>query len=266
VPSYYARKAEREVQGRRSTINTNHLAGHSSTPSSAAASPALAMVTPPEAPHVPPISVNSEIKLDNPILLATRADFDDLCDAQLPCYALACSSVLISLHSALSFDIPSVATNSFAGQSPTSSADPTLPVPSMPSTTLHEGTTTPAAPSTTSGAPLTDGETTFVVLNFSTPHAIIEQLLVDPILDFSLSRDVLLDVPCDKDDLSDNSSIVHVLKSHICTEIKHVIHIANTTDERQLQCSIHTLGYIEFDILCNLDCLEEQFFKYADLP
>jgi hypothetical protein len=35
VPSYYARKAEREVQGRRSTTNTNHLAGHSSTPSSA---------------------------------------------------------------------------------------------------------------------------------------------------------------------------------------------------------------------------------------
>jgi hypothetical protein len=35
VPSYYARKAEREVQGRRSMTNTNHLVGHSSTPSSA---------------------------------------------------------------------------------------------------------------------------------------------------------------------------------------------------------------------------------------
>jgi hypothetical protein len=32
VPSYYARKAEREVQGCCSTINTNNLAGHSSTP------------------------------------------------------------------------------------------------------------------------------------------------------------------------------------------------------------------------------------------
>jgi hypothetical protein len=139
-------------------------------------------------------------------------------------------------------------------------------MPSMPSTTPREGTTTPAAPSTTGGAPLTDGETTSAMLNFSTPHAIIEQLLVDPILDFSLSRDALLDVPCDKDDLSDNSSVVHVLKSHTCAKIKHVIHIANSTDERQLQCSIHTLGYIEFDILCNLDCLEEQLFKYVDLP
>jgi hypothetical protein len=26
------------------------------------------------------------------------------------------------------------------------------------------------------------------------------------------------------------------------------------------------LGYIEFDDLCNLDCLEERFFAHADLP
>jgi hypothetical protein len=78
---------------------------------------------------------------------------------------------------------------------------------------------------------------------------------VDPILYFSLSCDALLDVPCDEDDLSDNSYVVYVLKSHTCAEIKHVIHIANTINEHQLQCSIHTSGYIEFDILCNLDCL-----------
>jgi hypothetical protein len=83
----------------------------------------------------------------------------------------------------------------------------------------------------------------------------------------------LLDVSCDKDDLADNASVVHVLNSHTCAEIKHTlgehhgeIHIPNTTDERQLECSIHTLGYIEFDILCSLDCLEEQLFKYADMP
>lgn len=81
-----------------------------------------------------------------------------------------------------------------------------------------------------------------------------------------MSRDDLLDVPCGKDDLSDNASVVHVLKSHTCAEIEHVIHIANMTDERQLQSSLHTLGYIEFDILCNLDCLEEKLFKYAYLP
>jgi hypothetical protein len=47
MPSYYARKAKREVQGHRSTTNTNHLAGPSSTPSFAAASAAIAMVFPP---------------------------------------------------------------------------------------------------------------------------------------------------------------------------------------------------------------------------
>jgi hypothetical protein len=146
------------------------------------------MVNPPsEAPHIPPTSVNSGIKSDNPVLLATNADFDDLCDAQMPCYALACSSVLVSLDSAPSLDIPHVAANSFVGQRPASSADPTLPVTSTPSTTLCEGTTTRAAPSTIGGAPLTDGETSSDVLIFSTPHAIIEQLLVDPILDFSLT-------------------------------------------------------------------------------
>jgi hypothetical protein len=88
---------------------------------------------------------------------------------------------------------------------------------------------------------------------------------VEPSLDLSFPYDDLLDVSCDKDDLADNASIVHVLNSHTCAEIKHVIHIDNTTEERQLQCSIHTLGYIEFDILCNLDCLEEQLFKYADM-
>jgi hypothetical protein len=102
VPSYYAHKAEREVQGRHSTINTIHLAGHSSTPSSAVASPALAMVTPPlEAPHIPPTSINSEILSDNPVLLATRADFDDFCDASCPAMhfpALVCSFRLIVCH------------------------------------------------------------------------------------------------------------------------------------------------------------------------
>jgi hypothetical protein len=29
---------------------------------------------------------------------------------------------------------------------------------------------------------------------------------------------------------------------------------------------LHTLGHIEFDDLCNLDCLEPRIFAYADLP
>ena len=39
------------------------------------------------------------------------------------------------------------------------------------------------------GATLTEGENCFNVLNFSTNHAVIEQLLVEPSLDLSLSHD-----------------------------------------------------------------------------
>ena len=54
----------------------------------------------------PATPVNSEIKLNALVLLATRADFDALRDANLPCYALVCSSMLVSLDDAPSLDIP----------------------------------------------------------------------------------------------------------------------------------------------------------------
>ena len=116
------------------------------------------------------------------------------------------------------------------------------------------------------GATLTEGEKCFNVLNSSTNHAIIEQLLVEPSLDLSLSHDNLLDVPCDKDELVEDASVLHVLEPVTCAKNKHVIHIATKTDEFKLLSSLYTLGYIEFDVLCNLDCLEESLFKYADLP
>jgi hypothetical protein len=49
--------------------------------------------------------------LNAPVLPATRADFDDLCDAQLPCYALVCSSLLVSLDDAPSLDVPPIIAN-----------------------------------------------------------------------------------------------------------------------------------------------------------
>ena len=109
------------------------------------------------------------------------------------------------------------------------------------------------------------GENCFNILNVSTNHAIIEQLLVEPSLDLSLSHDNLLEVPCDKDELVDDASVLHVLEPVTCAENKHVIHIATKTDEFKLLSSLHTLGYIEFDVLCNIYCLEESLFKYADL-
>jgi hypothetical protein len=46
--------------------------------------------------------------LNAPVLLATHADFDDIREGHLPCYALICSRVLISLAGAPSLDIPPV--------------------------------------------------------------------------------------------------------------------------------------------------------------
>ncbi|WVZ80713.1 hypothetical protein U9M48_028170 [Paspalum notatum var. saurae] len=54
----------------------------------------------------PSTPVNAEIKLHAPVLLATHADFDDLRDTHLPCYALVCSSMLVSLDAAPPLDIP----------------------------------------------------------------------------------------------------------------------------------------------------------------
>ena len=97
------------------------------------------------------------------------------------------------------------------------------------------------------------------MLNFSTNHAMIEQILVEPSLDLPLSQDDLLDLPCDKDELVDNGSVLHVLES--TTYAENVIHIATKTDELKQLSSLHTLGYIEFDVLCNLDCLEESLLN-----
>jgi hypothetical protein len=111
------------------------------------------------------------------------------------------------------------------------------------------------------------------VLNFSTTHAIIEQLLVESSLDSCLSQHDLLPIPCDKDKFCDNAYAVPtnnhaicVLEPNTCAESKHVIHIASDKDVLQLLSSLINLGYIEFDILCNLNCLEERLFGYADLP
>ena len=89
---------------------------------------------------------------------------------------------------------------------------------------------------------------------------------MEPSLDLSLSHDNLLDVPCDKDELVEDASVLHVLEPVTYAENKHVIHIATKIDEFKRLPFLHTLGYIEFDVLCNLDCLEESLFKYADLP
>ncbi|RLN41782.1 hypothetical protein C2845_PM01G37200 [Panicum miliaceum] len=76
---------------------------------------------------------------------------------------------------------------------------------------LHNAPITPTANTGNAhGATLTEGENCLNVLNFSTNHAIVKQLLVEPSLDLSLSQDDLLDVPCAKDELVDNAPVLHV--------------------------------------------------------
>ena len=55
---------------------------------------------------------------------------------------------------------------------------------------------------------LTEGESSLDVLNFSTNHAMIKQILVEPSLDLPLPQDDLLDVPYDKDDTHDDISVI----------------------------------------------------------
>jgi hypothetical protein len=43
-------------------------------------------------------------------LLATKSDFDDVCDDNLPAYALVCSHMLFSLDDAPSLEIPPAVT------------------------------------------------------------------------------------------------------------------------------------------------------------
>jgi hypothetical protein len=78
---------------------------------------------------------------------------------------------------------------------------------------------------------------------------------MEPSLDLSLSHGDLLDVSCDKDAWCGTTSILHA-----SAENKLVMHVASKSDELHLLSSMHTLGYIEFDDLCNLDCLEERIF------
>jgi hypothetical protein len=54
--------------------------------------------------------IQNKIKLKAPILLATKSDFDDVRDDNLPCYALVCSHMLFSLVDAPSLDIPPAVT------------------------------------------------------------------------------------------------------------------------------------------------------------
>jgi len=90
---------------------------------------------------------------------------------------------------------------------------------------------------------------------------------VETIANSTLSQDELLDVPYDKEDLCVDASITQMvnnrdtigLEPYKCAEDKSVHSINHAQDELKLLSSLNTLGYIEFNIPCNLI-----FFKRED--
>jgi len=114
------------------------------------------------------------------------------------------------------------------------------------------------------------------VQNLSTLHANQEQQIVEPEDNSPLSQDELLTVPYDKEDLCVDDSFTHMpqvvnkcdsfgLEPYKCAEEKLFHPITCAQDELKLMSSLNTLGYIEFDILCDLNYLEEKFFAYSEL-
>nr|ABA97450.1 retrotransposon, putative, centromere-specific [Oryza sativa Japonica Group] len=68
-----------------------------------------------------------------------------------------------------------------------------------------------------------------------------DQPLVEPIDEMPLSQVDLLAVPCDKEELCDNASLISIpqlVNEHgissvsLCADFKHVVHIANEVEER----------------------------------
>ncbi|BAB90813.1 OSJNBa0042P21.25 [Oryza sativa (japonica cultivar-group)] len=104
----------------------------------------------------------------------------------------------------------------------------------------------------------------------------VEQLLVESIAKLPLSQVDLLAVPCDKEELCDNASLIsmpQLVNEHAipvvntnCADFKHVVHIANRVEERELTSSLNTLGYVQFADFHELDNLKEKLFAKSDLP
>jgi hypothetical protein len=113
------------------------------------------------------------------------------------------------------------------------------------------------------------GEKTSDVPNSATIHASVEHSLVTPFSSLSFSHDGCLHIPYDTEELCYDSSItslpqlvnkLHILVSEPikCAENIHIHPIGDTQDELNLLSSLNTLGFIEFDVLCDLNNLKEK--------
>jgi hypothetical protein len=91
-----------------------------------------------------------------------------------------------------------------------------------------------------------------------------------------LQEDCLV-VPCDKEEFCDNNTIIFMPQQENkfdvvssdpinCAKIRTFNPITSVHDELKLLSSLNTLGYIEFDVLCNLNNLEEKLSFSVELP
>lgn len=91
-----------------------------------------------------------------------------------------------------------------------------------------------------------------------------------------LQEDCLV-VPCDKEELCDDNTTISMpqLENKLdvvasnpinCAEMRTFNPITSVHDELKLLSSLNILGYIEFDVLCNLNNLEEKLSFSVDFP
>jgi hypothetical protein len=71
-------------------------------------------------------------------------------------------------------------------------------------------------------------------------------------------------IPCGKEELYDDASVVSV--PQLTQEIRIINPITSVHDELKLLSSLNTIAYIEFDVLCNLNNLEEKLSFIAYFP
>ena len=112
--------------------------------------------------------------------------------------------------------------------------------------------------------------------HISTLHARKEQQVVEPYSDLPLSQGDLFAEPCDKEELCDSAPLISSLQlEHGCAKSvlndlhavsTHVHCIASKKEELKLLPSFNALGYIEFDIHCNLNCLKQKLKSDSGLP
>ena len=112
-----------------------------------------------------------------------------------------------------------------------------------------------------------------------TVHAILEQSLLEhaPVLPLPLSHDDCFAVICDEEELCESSLANYMpqldhdsdtlnSESEISAANNHVMLLGSSSEEMRLLSSLNILGYIEFDVLCNLSTLKKNLCMNLELP